>query len=190
MTNATKNVQKLDGYAASTQYGSNALAALEAAAVEFAAGGEVNIPDGTYTLSSGFTFTGQRLNLRGQGKQVSKFSFSVAGTAVTYNNPAAGGMYQSSIKGLGFTGSGTDTKTAISLVNTANVSVEDIAIADGGWLGTSIGIQTAGRQFTSISGCDIACARPIVVGNNSSAKASRFTQPPWRPITSSSSSTS
>lgn len=132
-------------------------------------GFKCEIEAGTWTLSAGVTFTGQRANLHGKGEQVTIIDFQPAGTAaaITYNNPALGGMYQTGIKGLGFTGgANTQVKTAVRMVNVANFELTNIGIASGAWLGASIGIKTEGRQNGWIHHNTIACARPVVVGNN------------------------
>lgn len=136
----------------------------------FSAGFAAKIPRGTWSMTTGAVFDGQRANLVGEGRQVSIIDFrpASADAAITYNNVSLGGMYQGRISGLGFTaGSNTTTKTAISLINTANVEVSHIGIATNGWQGAdSIGIYTAGRQSLKLSYCEIACARPVVLARN------------------------
>jgi hypothetical protein len=136
---------------------------------DLAAGAEIPIPRGLRALSAPFRFEGQRLNLRGQGPNVSFVGFDPAApaAAIELNTPGVGGQAQSSVVGLGFlSGNGVD-KTAISLVNVANVNIERIGIAGGNWRGDgSIGIRTAGRQFVRIRDCDFGVARPIVISPN------------------------
>lgn len=134
-----------------------------------AAGGRLRIPAGTHFLTTGAVFDGQRCNLAGEGRQVSILDFRPAGAdaALTYNNVSAGGMYQGSITGFGFNGGpNTQVKTAIKLVNTANVEVSNIGIAGGTWLGESIGLHTAGRQSLKFSYSEIVCDRPVVCSKN------------------------
>lgn len=136
-----------------------------------AAGGRVHVPAGPHPLSSGYVFAGQRLNMIGDGPNVSTFVFDAParGAAVTLNTPGEGGQYQSSIRDIGFVAAGEEQKTAVHLVNAANINLERLAIPAGGWLGKSaIGIRTQGRQFIRVRDCDIACARPMVVGPNPS----------------------
>ena len=132
-------------------------------------GGELQIPDGQTVLPRPFRFAGQRLNLRGVGANASTIRFdpSAPAAAIELNTPGPGGQFQSSVTGLGFvSGNGVD-KTAIRLVNVANVNIERVGIASGNWLGAgSIGIHTAGRQMVRIRDCDIVCARPIVISRN------------------------
>ncbi len=147
----------------------DALTALQDAETDLSAGGRVHVPKASWTLSGTFTADGQRMNIFGDGANVSNFVFNPASTdvAIEYNNPAAGGMYQGSIEGIGFTSSNSVDKTAIRLVNCADVTIQRVGIAGGGWLGTgSIGIKTEGRQTLRIIECQINCARPIVFGQN------------------------
>jgi hypothetical protein len=133
------------------------------------AGAEISLPSGTRVLNSPFRFAGQRLNLRGAGPNVSVIGFDPAApaAAIELRTPGAAGQYQSSVMGLGFISANAVDKTAISLVNVANVNVERIGIAGGNWRGDgSIGIRTFGRQLVRIRDCDLACARPIVISPN------------------------
>lgn len=133
------------------------------------AGGLLRIPAGTHSLTTGAVFDGQRCNITGDGRQVSIIDFRPAGAdaAITFNNVSAGGMYQGMISGFGFNGgSNTQNKTAIKLINTANVEVSYIGIAGSTWLGDSIGLYTEGRQSLKFSYSEIVCDRPVVLGRN------------------------
>lgn len=144
------------------------LTALQDVGTDFAAGGHCQIEAGTWTLSGTFTFAGQRLHLQGKGRQVSIVSFNpgAADVALEINEPSAGGSNQGSIGGLGFSSANAVDKTAIRLVNVANWDIGRIGISTGAWQGDSIGIKTEGRQLLYIHDSEIACARPLVVGNN------------------------
>lgn len=136
---------------------------------ELAAGGEVRLPRGNTVLRNPLRFSGQRLNLRGEGPNVSvvRFDPRAPAAAIELNTPGPGGQYQSSVTGLGFVSGNAVDKTAIRLVNVANVNIERIGIASANWRGEgSIGIHTAGRQLARIRDCDIGCARPIVISPN------------------------
>lgn len=166
---ATTVQSKLRETVSVKDFGAVALEALNNAATELSDGGNLKLPKGTYTLSDKFAFTGQRLNIEGDGRNVSVISYSPASTgiALEYNNPAAGGLYQGSIKNIGFSSGNSVDKTAIVLQNTADCEVHDIGIAYGAWAGTgSIGIRTYGRQTLSVRNCQIACARPVVFSQN------------------------
>lgn len=133
-------------------------------------GRKLHIPAGYVRLSSGHNFRGQRFNIVGDGPNVSVIVFDppAHGSAFKLDAEGKGGQYQSSIRDLGFVASGTLEKTAVHLVNAANVNLERLAIPAGGWQGaTSVGIKTQGRQFVRIRDCDISCARPLVIGANS-----------------------
>lgn len=147
----------------------DALAALQDAEADLNAGGALHIPKGTWTLSGTFTADGQRLNIKGDGQNVSLISFAPASAdvAIEYNNVSSGGLYQGSIVGLGFTSGNTVDKTAIYLRNCADTEVSHIGIATGGWQGSgSIGLQTLGRQSLHFHNSEIACARPLVISQN------------------------
>lgn len=148
---------------------SDALTGFTAAFAALDAGGNLSVPVGTWILTGTATFDGQRLNIHGQGQNTSTISFAPASAdvALEYNNPDSGGLYQGSITGLGFTSSNSVNKTAIRLVNCANVEVSHIGIAGGGWLGTgSIGVETLGRQSLNMHHCEIVCARPLLFTQN------------------------
>lgn len=129
-------------------------------------GGLLRVPAGTHLLTAGATFDGNQQNIEGDGRLVSIIDFRPTGTAaaITIDDSA----YRCSIKNLGFSSGGgnTQTKTAIKLVNTANVEVENITIIDGSWLGDSIGVQTFGRQSLKLAYSEIMCARPVVFSVN------------------------
>lgn len=144
-------------------------AAINSAGVSLATGGKLRLPKANYKLSAPFVFTGQRLNIEGDGRNVSIVSFSPASSsaALEYRNPALGGLYQGSINNLGFTSGNSVDKTAIQLYNTADCEVHGIGIASSAWAGSgSIGIRTYGRQTLSVRNCQIACARPVVISQN------------------------
>lgn len=147
------------------------ITALNAAGTVLNTGGVVRVPKGTYKLATPFVFSGQRLYMQGEGPNVSIISFDPASsaTAITYNNPAAGGLYQGKISGFGFLSANTIAKTAINLVNTANCEVSHIGIpGSAAWGGDSIGIRSAGRQFLHFHQSEISCARPLVFAQNAS----------------------
>jgi len=147
---------------------SNVALALERAADDIPSGGEVRIPRGSLALDTGVIFDGQRLNLRGEGPHASSLVFNPAsaGAAIELNTSGLGGQAQSSITGLGFISNNNGTaRTAIKLVNVANVNIERIGILGFG-TGDSIGIHTAGRQMMRIRDCEINCASPIVIDAN------------------------
>jgi hypothetical protein len=134
-----------------------------------ASGGRFHIPPGSNPLPTRFTFSGQRINLVGDGPNVSLIVFNPASaqTAIEFNTPEPGGQYQSSIRDIGFSSGNSINKTGILIDNGASIAVERIGIPDGAWPGSgSIGIRTRGRQQIRIRDCDIACARPIVVSPN------------------------
>lgn len=144
--------------------GTDLKTALDSIATDYAAGGTANIPVGTHSLASTFTFTGDRLNTVGAGKLATIIQFDPASADVAFeiNKPGAGGSFQGSFKGIGFYSTNSVDKTAIRLYNQANYEIADIAISTGGWLGDSIGIQTLGRQSLHLHNSEIACARPVV----------------------------
>jgi hypothetical protein len=136
---------------------------------DLAAGGEIVLPRGERLLEAPLRFAGQRLNLRGAGPNVTLLRFEPLrpAAAIELNTPGDGGQYQSSVTGLGFVSANRVDKTALHLVNAAEINLERIAIASGNWLGEgSIGIRTEGREFVRIRDCDIGCARPIVISPN------------------------
>ena len=144
--------------------GTDLKTALDSIATDYAAGGTANIPVGTHSLASTFTFTGDRLNTVGAGKLATIIQFDPASADVAFeiNKPGAGGSFQGSFKGIGFYSTNSVDKTAIRLYNQANYEIADIAISTGGWLGDSIGIQTLGRQSLHLHNSEIVCARPVV----------------------------
>lgn len=131
-------------------------------------GAEIEFPGGLYTMRSGVSYNGQRLNIRGDGPQSTQINFLPVATAVCITldgSGSAGGIFQASIVGLGFIGATTVTKTAILAINSANCNFERIGLTS--WLGdASIAIETRGRQLNRIRDCEFACARPILISAN------------------------
>jgi hypothetical protein len=145
------------------------LTALNRIFAGYPAGFNCQAESGTWILSGTASFTGQRMTLKGMGRQHSIISFQPAGAdvALEVNEPSAGGSNQGEISGFGFTGgANTQDKTAIRLVNVANYKISQIGISTGAWLGDSIGLKFEGRQFHHAQDCELACARPVVIGNN------------------------
>lgn len=145
-------------------------AANDQAAIE-ASGHSYNrnhFPAATYRIDSTVTYDGQRTWLDGDGPNVSVISFSpaAADVALHFETDEDSGQFQSTVSGFGFTSSNSTDKTAINAVNCANFTVRDIGIPMGSWLGDSIFLRTAGRQFLHLTGCEIACARPVVIAPN------------------------
>ena len=140
-------------------------AAFVSAATALATGGTLYLPKGVYLIDP-FVFDGQRLNIIGDGRNVSYIKHNTS-TAIQYYNVSAGGLYQGSIKDVGFTSTNTVYKVAIDLVNTADVIIDGMGIATGSWLGdASAGIRTQGRQFLNINHSQISCGAPVVFNVN------------------------
>lgn len=149
----------------------NDTAAIQAAfdAIDTLGGGTLYFPQGTYLVTSTLLYDGQRINIEGAGRQVSiiRFNPASADVCIELNSGAAGGQFQSSIRGLGFSSTNSTDKTAISLYNCANVFISEIATSTSGWLGTnSIGVRSYGRQSLHLEDSEIACARPVVFSQN------------------------
>lgn len=146
----------------------DALTALTSAGTDLITGGEIFVPRGNWSLSATWTFSGQRISLRGDTANISNFVFNpaAADVAIDLDSGGGGGQNQSSIRNIGFISANTVAKTAIRLYNVANVVVQDVGISSGVWLGNSIGIQTLGRQKVEIQRATIGCARPIVCSRN------------------------
>jgi hypothetical protein len=142
------------------------------AAFDSITAGEVLAPRGTYKIVSGFSI-GQRKSLRGEGQQATVFSFSptVDNTPCIWVKNGASVANQNNLSGFSISGGGTKIKIGIRLDDTSMCNVENIAItlfADGTSPGPgNIGIQLRGREFTTISRCEIGyCDKPISIEAN------------------------
>lgn len=151
--------------------GSTLKVQLDAVGTDLAAGGKVYLPRGQRVMgTTGFKFEGQRLNIQGDGRYASTLNFNPGAAdlaAIEYNNPAAGGLYQGSVEGIGFNSGNATNKTAIRLVNCADVTVSNIGISTNAWQGSgSIGLEVYGRQSLHFHTAQIGCARPLVIRKN------------------------
>lgn len=147
----------------------NAKIGFDAIAALYPNGCNIYIPAGTWNMTEGVVFTGQRMNIYGEGQNVSIINFNPASadTAFEFNSPSAGGMYQGSLTKIGFTSQNTTDKTAVNLVNCADFTLEHIGMSDGQWQGSgSICLLVEGRQSLNFHASQIACARPVVIRKN------------------------
>lgn len=132
--------------------------------------GTVRMLNKTYALVSGFTVNADRVWIVGAGANSSIFSFTPTGTgvAVTFQHAtAATSINQCGIKGVGFTGSGTQIKTAIKVVDARRFNAEKIGILN--WTDATyscVGIQILGRDFITIEDYDINADKPIQISDN------------------------
>lgn len=135
-----------------------------------AAGGKLEFPRGAYTFTAGLSFEGDRLWVDGSVRFATQINFNPASggaTWLTINKPVTAGSFDCRVCNLGFFSSNSNDKTAISLVNVANVDIQHIKMTTTSWPGAaSVGLRCAGRQSVNISHADFACARPIVFAPN------------------------
>lgn len=148
----------------------DAAIALNRVATDKSSGGKVHVPQGHWHFSNGFTFSGQRLRLEGDGANLSVFEFepSLSGkAAIEYNNTSPGGLYQGVVSGFGFFSGNSVGKTAIRLINHANVEVSHIGIPENSWPGSnSVGLHVQGRQALHFHNSEISCSRPVLISKN------------------------
>lgn len=120
-----------------------------------------------WTLATGVTFNGNRLNLEGDGEQVSVINFTGSGAAITFDNETLGGFSQGSVRNLAFRSANTNTKTGIRLVNVAQFSISNIASTAATWLGTGTTLlRIEGRQYIRIRDSTIYAPRPVFFAVN------------------------
>ena len=121
------------------------------------------VPDaaGNYVVN-----VGERVHIRGDGKHATVFSFNPAAQASFFrfkNGTAI--CFQSSLRGVGFMGGGTQKKTAIEAYDTSELTLEDFAIYP--WTGTnSRGLWLRGREITHINDFSISADLPMQVSAN------------------------
>jgi hypothetical protein len=137
-------------------------------------GGRLYIPYGLYNASDYETDGGgnyvatfrRRVHIRGDGKHASVFAFNPAATASLFRFRHDDAVcYQASLRGIGFTGAGTQKKTAIEAYDTSELTLEDFAIYP--WTGgTSRGIWLRAREITRINDYSINADQPIQVSAN------------------------
>lgn len=148
---------------------SDATAGFNKIAALYPGGVNIYVPAGTWTLTDTVTFAGQRVMIRGAGRNVTVFSFNPASpkSAFVLNNPALGGIYQSVITDIGFASGNSVDKTAIEIRNGADTLIARIGISGGNWLGSlSRGVATFGRQALYFMQSQVVCAQPLFIGPN------------------------
>lgn len=148
--------------------------ALNAAFVDFAAGGVLNVNYGTWQQSLGVTFTGNRLWLIGQGCQNTIVQFTPASDNLvwmTMNNSTPGGVVQSKIENISFSSlANTRPKTFLHYVNAADCEISWLTNTESDWLGTgSVCVRIDGRQKVNIYHSTLCSERPIVIGANATS---------------------
>lgn len=135
---------------------------------QFPKGGKILVPAGETFLTSELSLSANRLQLEGQGANVSLLVHAAkGGNAVKIGNTTVGGTVESAIRDVGFASPNAQTSAAIYLENVSTSIIEKIGIAQGNWPGPrAIGIATSGRELITIQDCNIACARPLVHKKN------------------------
>ncbi len=136
-------------------------------------GGLVYLPRGSYTVTRSLNVRQFGVNLLGAGKYGTFIMFNPSEDSALFN-VVCGITEQTviaygSIKGFGLIGAGRFQKVGIRLTDVSNYSIEDIVVGPGGtpWSGnTSIGIQTRGRESSTIRNVQISADRPISVEKN------------------------
>lgn len=129
--------------------------------------GERFAPAGTYKIVGGVTL-GQRQKLVGEGQAATIFSFipTVDETACFTASNGAAVCNQGELKGFTITGGGTKLKIGIDLQDTSMFNVEDIAMTNL-VTGNDEGIRLQGREFTTISRCELGYVdKPVVIKAN------------------------
>lgn len=127
------------------------------------------LPNKTYALVTGVTVKYHRSWIIGGGKNSTIITFTPTGTAscITFDLTGASAGVQCGIRGIGFTGAGDQIKTAIELVNTEEVTIEDIAV--GTWTDATyacIGIHSKGKHMAKIRNNTISADIPIQISQN------------------------
>jgi hypothetical protein len=136
--------------------------------------GTVFVPAGTYKITSSLTISTHRTRIQGMGKQASIINFVPKTTAscFRFSTGIDAELVQCSIRGIGF--SSTDTtskKTAIELVDTTELRIDDVAIYP--WTGSnSIGLWLRGRELTHASDISIHADQPIKISPNPNSSIS------------------
>jgi hypothetical protein len=124
-------------------------------------------PAGTYLAGiSGFTLTGGRQWLIGDGPTATVLSYTPTADGTALVTFSSGTGVQGGVKMMSFNSSDTThTKTMIRPIASQYMTFSDIASIDGGWTGnTSIGIQIQGTsKFIWIDRCLIAADKPVTI---------------------------
>lgn len=149
------------------------------AAVDWPGAHEVRIPRGLCRTTSEMVISQPRVNIRGEGKQVSRINFvpTVGGTAAFHFTTGINAvLYQNSISDLTILSTNTTLqKFMILATDTSELRIENIATGPGVTGGaaiapftgaSSIGIKLQGREFTIIRNATISADIPLWIDDN------------------------
>lgn len=154
-------------------------AAFNAAIAALGLFGTLDIPKGTYKLTSTLDFGVNQIRLVGRGASVSVLLFAPTAddTCLAFGDGSAV-AFQQSIQDLSIVSNdATYAKIALHLLDTSGFTCENVFIGsqnvtNGTWnywfggTGGSIGLKTNGREFSIFRNVVIAAQRPIVMGPN------------------------
>jgi len=157
----------------------NDTAAIQAAIDFYTTGhGTVYIPPGIYLTTSQITIAQHRIHLVGSGVYATEIRFTPTADQTCIKVVGAVVVYQGSIRDMAFyTAEPTYAKTAINLVDTSFYLIDNVVIGGGvtvgasnfwsnGASGTSIGLQTNGREHTTVRKFFCYADKPIFLSAN------------------------
>ena len=129
-------------------------------------GSAIYFPPGNYTINSTITVSENNVTLYSDTRSSARLSFTGCGDLIKFskiNTP----MYNGGVKGIWLRGDRHCSQTALHFVDGSWFSVEDLEISnfiDSD--GSSIGIQTNGREGFNIRNLRIEADNPIVIAKN------------------------
>jgi hypothetical protein len=133
--------------------------------------GTVLVPPGDFLITDTIVVSASRVRVRGAGPNSSTILFAPGETAACFRFMTLDSsvLYQCSIRGLGFAGDNTETKTAIELVDTSRMIIEDIAT--GPWTGNgddgpSMGVRMFGRELNVMHDVNLNADIPLRLSAN------------------------
>lgn len=131
----------------------------EAAAIYF--------PPGTYKIGSTLTVGANYTTLYSDSWATARLQFAGCGDLVRYQKAGGGISFNGGIRGLWLSGDGHCSQTAVHLVDTSWMVIEDSPIYPfNDSLEGSVGIKTEGREGFNLRNVQIQANMPMVLGQN------------------------
>lgn len=127
----------------------------------------VYFPPGAYKIGSTLTISNNYVTLYSDSPASAQLNFTGCGDMVEFSKNGSGIIFNGGIRNLFLNGDGHCPQTALQVVDSSWISVDDARIS--GFVdasGQSIGIETNGREGFNVHNVYISANLPIVIGRN------------------------
>jgi len=126
----------------------------------------IYFPPGYYTINSTITVSNNNVTLYSDSRSSAELMFTGCGDLIKFSKVNIP-MYNGGVKGIWLWGDGHCAQTALHFVDGSWLSVEDLQISNFmDSTGSSIGIQTNGREGFNVRNLHIEADYPIVIAKN------------------------